>query len=79
MQPRQFDYSDEPTPEYRSEVIKGRDSFYDTPWKRIMAGSAFKEAFSQFSDESSEEAFSDSENKFGRREGKVTWKTFAIH
>ncbi len=44
-------YSDESTPEYKSEVIEGRASFYDTPWKRIMAGSALQESLGEFEDQ----------------------------
>lgn len=44
MKHRPGDFSDESTPEYRSEVPEGYAFVYDTPWKSIMAGSAFKES-----------------------------------
>ena len=46
-----FDYSEDSTPEYKSEVIEGRASFYDIPWKRIMAGSALLKSLGQFNDQ----------------------------
>jgi hypothetical protein len=42
LQPSRYVYRDESTPEYRSEVSKGCASSYDTPWKRVMAGSTIK-------------------------------------
>jgi len=61
-----FRYSDGSTPEYRSEELEGRASSYDTPWKRIMAGSAFRESLSKTWK---------GPQTTGR---KITWKTFAI-
>ena len=59
-------YSDESTPEYRSEELEGRASFYDTPWKRIMAGSTLMNSVGEYSLQS-------------RVAKSITWKTFAIH
>lgn len=63
MEDFRSDYSEESTPEYRSEVIKGRASFYDTPWKRIMAGSALQESFAESLDEPLDEFLTEALNE----------------